>query len=350
MVFDQPIRLLILAFSTVPFVKVSSGRDAGAWYNAHFLRGLPGEVKRISRKKLKGDRRSNRCIGEPDFYSMPPLPNTSQPVTGATAGCPLPVGGGPITAGPRRAAIESLGPLKLFKYKPRDAAGIPGQSLMVPSEPSLYTKSGPRPGKTVIRRVSSLTMGDMNVPTPVTKSPMEGQQKITRVREAAMVTAAPGVPSPPSFAFDQTSSKRQILGAEHAKALIAAGLEPPPFAKAVCGDIFQTAPEVQVRGSATALGHDLREGLGVMVTGALAMRPPCSLASTSSSSPDLGTEDDKAALMVGLEPLPFAELERSDISLVEHEAKRTGMEPPLFDDEALIDEFTSYIDNVIQII
>jgi len=63
------------------FRRFSKGKDVGSWYNSNFLRGQPGQLKKMLRIKIKktvGVEHA-RSRPEPDLYSLPPLVSANRP-------------------------------------------------------------------------------------------------------------------------------------------------------------------------------------------------------------------------------------------------------------------------------
>ncbi|KAL7529323.1 hypothetical protein ACHAWF_008393 [Thalassiosira exigua] len=90
-------------------LRLSRGKDQGAWYNESFMRGRPEEMKNMVRVKIKGTGNCQRCGMEedPDFYAIPPLlPVGPQPqVTGSGPSVSRP----PVissSSDPRRVSLE----------------------------------------------------------------------------------------------------------------------------------------------------------------------------------------------------------------------------------------------------
>lgn len=60
------------------YKRLTKGPDAGAWYDDHFLRGLPEKMKEMIRVKIKGPK-PLYLDQEPDFYRMTFLPRSATP-------------------------------------------------------------------------------------------------------------------------------------------------------------------------------------------------------------------------------------------------------------------------------
>mmetsp|Transcript_47106 Transcript_47106/g.100166 ORF Transcript_47106/g.100166 Transcript_47106/m.100166 type:complete len:410 (-) Transcript_47106:79-1308(-) len=90
------------------FRRVSRGVDVGAWHNEFFLRGLPNEIRKMVRIKIKGKMSRHNCPDDgvdPNFYSMPPLPPLQGDSKSATS---MGVMMGSHVDSCRRISVESL--------------------------------------------------------------------------------------------------------------------------------------------------------------------------------------------------------------------------------------------------
>jgi hypothetical protein len=58
------------------FRRITQGRDKGAYYHEHFLRGMPHLCEKIGRTRINGNgcRKPSDPDNEPDFYMMSPIP------------------------------------------------------------------------------------------------------------------------------------------------------------------------------------------------------------------------------------------------------------------------------------
>ncbi|KAL7538253.1 hypothetical protein ACHAXR_008405 [Thalassiosira sp. AJA248-18] len=85
--FKVPDKHTFLSFhkqlSSWGFKRLTRGRDVGAWCNEFFLRGSPGEIKKIARISVKEKSKPNISVAdhkEPDFCSMTAaLPRSVRP-------------------------------------------------------------------------------------------------------------------------------------------------------------------------------------------------------------------------------------------------------------------------------
>ena len=65
------------------FQRITAGRDKGAYFHEHFLRGKPQLCRQMERTRVngKGCRKPGNPNAEPDFYQLPPLRPASDVVT-----------------------------------------------------------------------------------------------------------------------------------------------------------------------------------------------------------------------------------------------------------------------------
>ena len=127
------------------FTRIYSGPDIGSYYHAFFLRGTPQFLNKIKYKKVKGvgkRRRPNPKIG-PDFYSMPPLPQ-SMPEE--------------VTSTPLVRQVTGMLPMLSISSVPEQVTSIP-RMLPISSGTELVSDdSEPEPDLTLLRTAQNFSL------------------------------------------------------------------------------------------------------------------------------------------------------------------------------------------------
>lgn len=290
--------------------RISTGIDAGAWYHEHFLRGCPGEIRRMIRIKIKGRTApKNPPDGgeEPNFYAMPPV---------VSPGC-----------GKQRVSVETNLTGDGLPFHHDAATDLKWRVLPEPAlSRHVLLNPGPLPVLPNLfqHRYGEILDGEWCAPS-TNRLNQDGPF-------ANRLFASSGVLG--KKLSRRSKSPTFPINDDEAKSLLAAGIKPLPLGPSftnpspvgVSPAVIPSDTELLTAGGLEPLPFEHRTpplgaGRTSSVTGTMIESSPLSTSSASIPSDD----EEKRRLTAGLEPLPF------------------GRELP-------VDDFADYIDSTIQML